>query len=98
MGGQDADGEGPPEMAPELVAPMAAFLGHEDCPVSGEVLLAGGGRFARIFIATTEGYVNEGASIEDVAEHWAAITDESGYAVPADLLEWSTTFLAHLRP
>ena len=33
------------------------YLCHEDCPVSGEIYAAGGGRFARIFIAATEGYV-----------------------------------------
>ena len=33
-------------MAPELVAPMAAFLAHEACPVSGEIYVAGAGRFA----------------------------------------------------
>ena len=47
----------PPEMSPDLVAPMVAFLAHEDCPVSGEIYAAGAGRFARIFIASTEGYV-----------------------------------------
>ena len=45
-------------MAPDLVAPMVAFLAHEDCPVSGEIYAAGAGRFARIFIASTEGYVH----------------------------------------
>ena len=86
-------------MAPELVAPMAAFLAHEDCPVSGEIYAAGSGRFARIFIAQTEGYVHPGseATIEDVAEHWATINDEAGYSVPADLTDWSATFLAHMR-
>ena len=60
-------------MAPELVAPMVAFLAHEDCPVSGEIYAAGAGRFARIFIASTEGYVHPAAepTVEDVAEHWA---------------------------
>src|SRR4051812_37715493 len=32
-------------MAPELVAPMVAFLAHEDCPVSGEIYTAGAHRF-----------------------------------------------------
>ena len=45
-------------MAPDLVAPMAAFLAHEDCPVSGEIYVAGAGRFARLFLAITEGYVD----------------------------------------
>jgi NAD(P)-dependent dehydrogenase (short-subunit alcohol dehydrogenase family) len=90
--------EEPPDMAPELVAPMAVFLAHEDCPVSGEIYSAGAGRFARIFIAQTEGYVHPGAAptIEDVAEHWAAINDETGYSVPTDLTDWSAAFLTHL--
>jgi len=55
-------GPGPddPRMAPELVAPMAAFLAHERCPVSGEMFTAGFGRFARLFIASTVGYVHTG--------------------------------------
>ena len=48
-------------MSPDLVAPMVAFLAHEDCPVSGEIYAAGAGRFARIFIASTEGYVHADA-------------------------------------
>jgi len=89
-----------PALAPELVAPMAAYLAHEECPVTGEMYAAGAGRFARIFIATTAGYVRSGpaATIEDVAEHWNAINDEAGYSVPADLREWSAAFLAHLPP
>ena len=96
---------GPPteataRMTADLVAPMAAFLAHDDCPVSGEIYAAGAGRFSRIFIASTEGWVApEGEStIEDVAANWAAINDERGYAVPADLMAWSAAFLAHLGP
>ena len=97
MAGQ---GSGVPRMSPELVAPMAAFLAHESCPVSGEIYVAGAGRFARMFIASTEGYVHSGPepTVEDVAENWAAINDETGYSVPADLTTWSATFLTHLRP
>jgi NAD(P)-dependent dehydrogenase (short-subunit alcohol dehydrogenase family) len=102
MAGQPTE-EPPPEMRPELVAPMVAFLAHEDCPVSGEIYAAGAGRFARIFIASTEGYVHPDAAgsvptIEDIAEHWATINDETGYSVPADLNDWSAAFLAHLVP
>jgi NAD(P)-dependent dehydrogenase (short-subunit alcohol dehydrogenase family) len=87
-------------MAPELVAPMAAFLAHEDCPVSGEIYTAGAGRFARIFIGSTTGYVHSESppTIEDVAASWAAINDENGYGVPVDLLDWSATFMSHLPP
>jgi NAD(P)-dependent dehydrogenase (short-subunit alcohol dehydrogenase family) len=82
-------------MAPEHVAPMVAFLAHERCPVSGEVYSAGAGRFARIFIAETGGYVHPelAPSPEDVGEHWEQINDEAGYHVPASLLDWSAHFM-----
>ncbi|MDA8047990.1 MAG: SDR family NAD(P)-dependent oxidoreductase [Actinomycetota bacterium] len=95
-----AGGEGQSQdMAPELAAPMAAFLAHESCPVSGEIYTAGAGRFARLFIASTEGYVDPGPtpSIEDVAGHWEQINDETGYWIPGSLMEWSATFLSHLQ-
>ncbi|HEY6472058.1 MAG TPA: SDR family NAD(P)-dependent oxidoreductase [Acidimicrobiales bacterium] len=93
-GGED------PHMAPELVAPMAAYLAHESCPANGEMYAAGAGRFARIFLATTPGYVHPGkdVSIEDIAAHWADINDEAGYSVPRDLPDWSAAFLSHLPP
>ena len=75
---------------------MVAYLAHEDCTVTGEVLTAGGGRFARLFIGATPGYVHDGdapPTPEDVAAHWDTITDETGYSVPADLLAWSAEFL-----
>jgi len=85
-------------MSPDLVAPMVAFLAHEDCPVSGEIYAAGFGRFARVFIASTEGYVHDTPepSIEDVARNWATINEEQGYYVPGDLISWSSAFMAHL--
>jgi NAD(P)-dependent dehydrogenase (short-subunit alcohol dehydrogenase family) len=88
---------GPPGMEPALVAPMAAYLAHEDCPVSGEIYTAGGGRFARVFIASTPGYVDPAPTIEDVAENWKAINDETGYFVPTDLMDWAAAFTAHLQ-
>lgn len=92
-------GEGGPDLPPELVAPMAALLAHESCPVTGELYTAGAGRFARVFLASTTGYVHEGGppTVEDVAANLDRIGDEAGYRVPADLLDWSRTFLSHLR-
>ena len=95
MAGEAGDG---PDMPPEEVAPMAAYLAHEDCPVSGEIYAAGAGRFSRVFLASTPGWVAAGGepTMEDVAAHWEEINDESGYAVPSNLMEWSAQFLAHL--
>jgi hypothetical protein len=97
-GAADDDSPMATTMAPELVAPMVAFLAHEDCPVTGEIYSAGAGRFARIFVAQAEGYVDTtGApTVDDVAAHWDEINDESAYTVPADLVAWSDAFMAHL--
>ncbi len=87
-------------MSSDLVAPMVAFLAHEACPVSGEIYAAGAGRFSRIFIASTPGYVHPSPepTIEDVAQHWGTINDEAGYYVPTDLMGWSAAFMEHLPP
>jgi NAD(P)-dependent dehydrogenase (short-subunit alcohol dehydrogenase family) len=88
------------QLAPHLVAPMVGLLAHESCPVNGEVLAAGAGRFARILLAVTEGYVHQGGdpSVEDVSAHWSQICDPTDLTVPADLIDWSRTFLRHLSP
>jgi hypothetical protein len=87
-------------MAPELAAPMVAYLAHEDCPVTGEAYAAGARRFSRIFIASTPGHLHDGEApptIEDVAAAWDEINAETGYAVPTDLLHWSEGFTSHLH-
>ena len=64
---------------------------------ASEIYAAGAGRFSRLFSASTPGYVHRGATtIEDVATHWDAINDETGYVVPADLMAWSASFMTHL--
>jgi NAD(P)-dependent dehydrogenase (short-subunit alcohol dehydrogenase family) len=92
-------GPGGDDTSVDLVAPMVVFLAHEACPVSGEIYAAGFGRFARIFLASTEGYLHPTPepTVEDVAQHWTTINDETGYFVPVDLTDWSNTFTAHLR-
>jgi NAD(P)-dependent dehydrogenase (short-subunit alcohol dehydrogenase family) len=98
MAGPDADpDDNSSPMAPGQVAPLVAFLAHEACPVNGEMYAAGAGRFARIFIASTPGYVAAEPTIEDIARHWDEINDEKGYVVPSDLPDWSTSFFTHLQ-
>jgi NAD(P)-dependent dehydrogenase (short-subunit alcohol dehydrogenase family) len=88
-----------PVMDPALVAPMVAYLAHESCDVSGEAFVAGAGRFARLFVGVTPGYVHPGltgVTVDDVAANWAAINDEAGYYVPGTLMDWAGHYLAHL--
>ena len=68
---------------PALVSPVVAFLAHEECPVTGEVYSAAGGRIARFFIGLTQGYYNPHLTVEDVRDHLAEIRSEEGYLVGA---------------
>ncbi|MGO9382350.1 MAG: SDR family NAD(P)-dependent oxidoreductase [Mycobacterium sp.] len=70
------------KLDPALVAPVAAFLTHQDCPVSGEIYTVGAGHVARFFIGRTRGFYRPGLSIEDVRDHLEKIRDEAGYTVP----------------
>ncbi|MCV7381206.1 short-chain dehydrogenase [Mycobacterium alsense] len=67
---------------PALVAPVAAFLTHRECPVSGEIFTVGAGHVARFFIGRTRGFHRDGLSVEDVRDHLDEIRDEAGYTVP----------------
>jgi hypothetical protein len=67
---------------PALVSPIVAWLTHEDCPVSGEVYSAAGGRIARFFVGLTKGYYNPKLTLEDVRDHFEDIRDQDGYIVP----------------
>jgi NAD(P)-dependent dehydrogenase (short-subunit alcohol dehydrogenase family) len=56
-----------PPMEPEMVAPAVAWLAHEDCSVSGETLVAMGGRIARAYLAESPGLYQPSWTVEDVA-------------------------------
>jgi NAD(P)-dependent dehydrogenase (short-subunit alcohol dehydrogenase family) len=87
----------PPHLDTALVPPMMAFLAHEDCPVTGEIYGAGGGRFTRLFVAETPGYTHAGPggpAVEDVAANWERINDVSGSYIPSSLADWSAHFFA----
>jgi NAD(P)-dependent dehydrogenase (short-subunit alcohol dehydrogenase family) len=71
------------KIEPGLVSPVVAFLAHEDCPVTGEIYSAAGGRIARFFIGLTQGYYNPNLTVEDVRDHFAEIRSEAGYIVGA---------------
>jgi NAD(P)-dependent dehydrogenase (short-subunit alcohol dehydrogenase family) len=86
-----ADPQPDPERDPELVAPMAAALAHETCPVQGEVLMAGMRRYSRLFLAETDGYVHHGLDVtpELLAERWDTICDLSAHEMLGGTENWS---------
>jgi NAD(P)-dependent dehydrogenase (short-subunit alcohol dehydrogenase family) len=71
------------KLDPKLVSPIVAWLVHEDCPVTGEIYSAAGGRIARFFIGLTDGYYNPELTLEDVRDNFEQIRSEDGYTVPS---------------
>ncbi len=70
------------KLDPETVTPVVAWLVHEDCPVTGEIYSAGGGRVARFFVGMTKGWFDPDITMESVRDHFDEIRDEAGYTVP----------------
>lgn len=64
-----------PPMSPEMVAPVVAWLAHEACSISGEMLISIAGRVAKAFIAESRGEYSSAWSIEEVGERMDAIRD-----------------------
>ena len=62
-------------MPPDLCAPAAAFLAHENCALNGEVLVAGMGGVSRIAVVCSQGIAKPAITVEDVAENLETIMD-----------------------
>lgn len=73
-------------MAPENVAAVVGYLLSEECPVSGEIVHAGGTHFARGFLAQTQGWASGTSPLtpEQVRERLDTAFDLAGYEIPAD--------------
>jgi NAD(P)-dependent dehydrogenase (short-subunit alcohol dehydrogenase family) len=67
----------PTTMGPDMVAPAVAYLAHESCALTGEMLVSLGGRIASAFIAETRGVQSDAWTIEEVARNISAIRDRS---------------------
>jgi NAD(P)-dependent dehydrogenase (short-subunit alcohol dehydrogenase family) len=72
------------DMRPELVAPAAAFLVHEECPVTGRFYAASSGRMGRVFTAAVEGFQDlpDSFSPESIRDHWDVIDTPETFVVP----------------
>lgn len=97
---EDLVGQYLQKLDPALVAPVAAFLTHRDCPVSGEIYTVGAGHVSRFFIGRTKGFYSPALSVEDVRDHLNEIRDEAGYTVPGgpgdEMSELFATIMAGL--
>jgi NAD(P)-dependent dehydrogenase (short-subunit alcohol dehydrogenase family) len=67
---------------PGQVAPVACYLVHENCPATGEIFSAGGGRLARYFVGLTRGYYQPDLDIESVRDHFDLASSNDDYLEP----------------
>jgi NAD(P)-dependent dehydrogenase (short-subunit alcohol dehydrogenase family) len=82
------------KLEPGRVAPVAAFLTHRDCPVSGEIYTVGAGHVARFFIGRTKGFYSPALSVEDVRDHFEEIRADTDYTVPGSPADEMSTLFA----
>jgi len=82
------------KLDPALVAPVAAFLTHRDCPVSGEIYTVGAGHVARFFIGRTKGFYSPALSVEAVRDHFDEIRADTDYTVPSGPADEMSTLFA----
>ncbi len=81
-----------------LVSELVVYLASERCSISHEVIEAGLGTYARIFVARGSGWRHDAASAEDIAEHLDEIRQTARFTLPlssqediADILGGSST-------
>merc|ERR1712046_132200 len=66
------------KLKPEAVVPMVVFLCHKDSDITGEVIEAGGGWFAKVRIERAKGaFIDGSITPENVQQHWNQIADFS---------------------
>jgi Enoyl-(Acyl carrier protein) reductase len=75
------------KLTPDIVAPVAALLAHEECPVNAQCLSSGGGRVNLVFFGETHGYVNHELTMEALRDNFDQVIDRTHYEVPANVLE-----------
>jgi len=79
-----------PRRLTEAVAPLIAYLVSTQCSLTGQAFSAGFGRFARVFVGETPGWVAPdpaGVTAEDVAAHVQDICRLDGFAVPESIYD-----------
>lgn len=69
--------------APERTVPMAMLLAHEACPVNGELLTTGLGRYSRIVLGETRGLVDPTLGEADLLARWDEVVDPGDLRIHA---------------
>lgn len=83
---------------PELVVPLVTFLASRSCPVTHHAFSACAGRFARVFAALAEGWLDvHSPTAEDVGEHFVDVTADEPYTIPSSIFDEVADIIARLE-
>ena len=80
----------PDVLDPECVTPMVTYLASENCEISHEVISAGGGRFARMFVGLAPGWIKGAGAVatpEEIEANLEAIRNPEGYIIPGSIAD-----------
>jgi len=80
----------PAQANAERLVPLPTYLASRDCTVNGEAFSGGGGRYARVFVGVTEGWLAPSEAIptaEDVAANLEQIEDRGSFLVPDSIYD-----------
>jgi NAD(P)-dependent dehydrogenase (short-subunit alcohol dehydrogenase family) len=75
---------------PACVTGLVTYLVSEQCEQTHEIYSAGGGRFARMFVGLTPGWVKGAgakASAEEIQAHIEDIRNPEGYIIPSSIAD-----------
>ncbi|KUI42584.1 short-chain dehydrogenase [Mycobacterium sp. IS-1590] len=75
---------------PELVAPLVVYLASRACDVSHQNFSACAGRFARVFIGLSEGWLaprDGDPTAEDIADHLEAVKAIEPFTIPGSIYD-----------
>jgi NAD(P)-dependent dehydrogenase (short-subunit alcohol dehydrogenase family) len=86
-------------LSPAMIAPLVAWLVHEDCDVTGECFSVGGGYVGRVVLAVTHGWRSRDLTPESLRDHFDAVMDEDGLTVmPAGAGDMARMFEGFMPP
>jgi NAD(P)-dependent dehydrogenase (short-subunit alcohol dehydrogenase family) len=86
----DADDRVTERNTPKLTACLAVYLASQECAANGEAFSVCGGRFARVFVGVSDGWIAPDAAAVDpdlIASHIEEIRDTSRSSIPFWLYE-----------
>ena len=75
---------------PELVVPIVVYLASRACEVTHQAFSACAGRFARVFVGLSGGWVaprGSAPSAEDIAEHFATVAAPEPFIIPSSIFD-----------